>query len=181
MTKQEIAAKIEELQNQINELSEAVKRVKNTCFSRVEEGDPYCIIDSVGHIRLDSENGSNINQIFYDVANYCTDQDLMKKRAAEEILSRLIWREAEIANADKTIKDNQARYMISYYDKDKSVMPWIVDATLVGSAGFLHIDDARSCIKNVVIPFVKKHPELGWELEGEEEKQNDGKRFARYA
>lgn len=168
MTKKEIAAKIEELQSQINELREAVKRVKNTCFSRVEEGDPYCIIDSVGHIRLDFENGSSMDQTFYDVANYCTDQDLMKKRAAEETLSRLIWREAEIANADKTIKDNQERYMIGYYDRDKLVVPWIVSASLVGSAGFFHRDDACSCIKNVVIPFVKSHPELGWEEEGKE-------------
>ncbi len=165
MTKQEIAAKIEELQNQINELREAVKRVKNTCFSRGEEGDTYCIIDSVGHIRLTFENGSRLDQTFYDVANYCTDQDLMKKRATKEVLSRLIWREAEIVNADKTMKDDQALYVVGYYAKDKSFMPWLVDASLVDSAGFFHIDDARSCIKNVVIPFVKEHPELGWELE----------------
>ena len=165
MTKQEIAAKIEELQNQINELREAVKRVKNTCFSRCEEGDPYYIIDSVGYTRLTFENGSSINQTFYDVANYCTDEKLMKKRATKEVLSRLIWREAEIANADKTMKDDQALYMVGYYAKDKSFMPWLTNVSVAGSAGFFHIDDARSCIKNVVIPFVKEHPELGWELE----------------
>lgn len=168
MTKQEIAAKIEELQSQIDELREAVKRVKNTCFSRCEEGDPYYILDSVGHIRLTFENGSNINQTFYDVADYCTDQDLMEKRAAEEVLSRLVWREAEIANADKTRKDCQVLYVVGYYAKDKSIMPLLVDASLVGSVGFFHIDDARSCIKNVVIPFVKAHPELGWELKEQE-------------
>lgn len=93
----------------------------------------------------------------------------MKKRVAEETLSRLIWREAEIANADKTRKDCQVLYVVGYYAKDKSIMPWLVDASLVDSAGFFHIDDARSCIKNVVIPFVKEHPELGWELEEEGE------------
>lgn len=169
MTKREIQKRIEELQNQINELREAVKRAKNTCFSRGEEGDPYCIIDSVGHIRLTFENRSSMDQTFYDVANYCTDQALMEKRATEEVLSRLVWREAEIANADKTRKDGQALYMVGYYAKDKSLIPWLVDASLVGSAGFFHIDDARSCIKNVVTPFVKSHPELGWELEEEEE------------
>lgn len=44
MTKQEIQKRIEELQNQINELREAVKRVKNTCFSRVNTRDRYYAI-----------------------------------------------------------------------------------------------------------------------------------------
>ena len=171
MTKQEIQKRIEELKNQINELREAVKRVKNTCFSRCEEGDPYYIIDSVGYTRLTFENGSSINQTFYDVANYCSDEKLMKKRAAKEVLSRLIWREAEIANAGRE-DEGRYRYVIDYNASLKTVIycqvPWHLESP--GIAGFIHVDDVRACVKDVVIPFVKSCPELGWELEeqGEE-------------
>lgn len=170
MTKQEIQKRIEELQNKINELREAVKIVKNTCFSRGEEGDTYCIIDSVGHIRLTFENGSSMDQTFYDVANYCTDQDLMKKRAAEETLSRLIWREAENANAGRE-DEERYRYVIDYNASLKTVIYcqvlWHLESP--GRAGFIYVDDVRACVKDVVIPFVKSCPELGWELEEQEE------------
>lgn len=166
MTKQEIAAKIEELQNQIDELKEAADRVAENPFERKEQNFYY--ISSYGKVLETRDYQAKEEDQIYVVANYCTSENLMKKRAAEETLSRLIWREAEIANADKTRKDCQVLYVVGYYAKDKSIMPWLVDASLVGSVGFFHIDDARSCIKNVVIPFVKNHPELGWELEERE-------------
>lgn len=168
MTKKEIAAKIEELQSQINELKETTKKTKNYNFKR-REGGNYFFINTYGAVLGRDDDDLICSQNHYHSANYCHDQDLMKKRAAEETLSRLIWREAEIANEDKIIKDIQTFYTIGYYARDKSVMPWIVNASLVGSAGFFYREDARSCIKNVVIPFIKSHPELGWELEEEEE------------
>lgn len=168
MTKQEIQKRIEELQNKINELREAVKKVKNTCFSRGEEGDTYCIIDSVGHIRLTFENGSSLDQTFYDVANYCTDQDLMKKRTAEETLSRLIWREAETANAKDKSKDD--KWYEVWYNPQLKLISGIGSRVLTpGVAKFNWLEDAENCIRDVVIPFVKDHPELGWELEEQEE------------
>lgn len=170
MTKQEIAAKIEELQNQIDELREAVKIVKNTCFSRGEEGDTYCIIDSVGHVKQTFENGSRLDQTFYDVANYCTDQDLMEKRAAEETLSRLIWREMVVANIGRK-ESESLLYIIRYNKRTGRIVYCSVLKNLVapGESGFICPGDAQACIKNIVIPFVKNHPELGWELEEEED------------
>lgn len=169
MTKQEIAAKIEKLQKELDELKGATEKFENTDFNRGEIGDSYYTIGNWGKAERNFETRTPLSQALYDRANYCRNGDIMRKRAAEETLSRLIWREAEIANTNRTMKDSQILYMVGYYAKDKSFLPWLVHASLVGGVGFFHIDDARSCIKNVVIPFVKDHPELGWELKEEEE------------
>lgn len=169
MTKQEIAAKIEELQGQLDELREAAEKVENTCFSRVDERDRYYTISTLGDVSISIEEGDDIDDIHYATANYCTNQDLMKKRIAEETLSRLIWREAEIANA-KCESVYDLRSTIYYNPKRKKIETFTIsNASVSGMAVFINTCDANACIENVVAPFVKDHPELGWELADEEE------------
>lgn len=164
MTKQEIQKKIEELQGQIDELRRATKEVVGNPFER-DGGHYYCVSD-YGAVVEAADVLQNEDSWRYAVANYCYDQDLMKKRAAEETLSRLIWREAENANAGRKSKQNW-RFVIAYDSKNKAVGYYstIKSEGSPGESGFICHEDAQACIKNVVTPFAKSHPELGWELE----------------
>lgn len=170
MTKQEIQKRIEELQNQINELKRFATE-KDNPFQRRAIKEKYFYILTAGGTSSDIENGYASDGRFYAAANYCADENIMKKRAAKETLSRLIWREAEIANAGRE-DEGRYRYVIDYNASLKTVIycqvPWHLESP--GIAGFIHVDDVRACVKDVVIPFVKSCPELGWELEeqGEE-------------
>lgn len=171
MTKQEIAAKIEELQGQIDELREAAEEVVDNPFQRRAIEEKYFYIQATGGTACDIENDYGSDRLFYAAANYCANENIMKKRAAEETLSRLIWREAEIANAGRE-DEGRYRYVIDYNVNLKTAIycqnPRHLESP--GRAGFIHVDDVRACVKDVVIPFVKSCPELGWELEeqGEE-------------
>lgn len=169
MTKQEIQKRIEELQSQINELKRAIEKAENTCFSRVNTRDRYYAIGALGGVSISIEEGDDIDDIHYAIANYCTDQDLMKKRAAEETLSRLIWREMVVANIGRKELESLL-YIIRYNKRTGRIIYCSVFKNLVapGESGFLCIDDVQACIENVVIPFVKTHPELGWELKEQE-------------
>lgn len=168
MTKQEIQKRIEELQSQIDELRRATKEVVGNPFER-DGGHCYCVSD-YGAVVETADVLQNEDSWRYAVANYCHDQDLMKKRAAEETLSRLIWREAENANAKlKGKQDCGLQYTIYYSSRCKNFSIMSTSrAYIPGIKAFLSGHDANVCIKNIVIPFVKNHPELGWELEEEE-------------
>lgn len=170
MTKREIQKKIEDLQSQIDELKIIVTE-KNNPFQRGKDNDEYFIILPSGKVVSDIERHYARDDGAYRSANYCTDRKLLEKRAAEETLSRLVWREAEIANAGRR-QTEKYRYATYYDDKLKTFVPCLtIDVyEFPGNSAFIHEEDTHTCIKNVVIPFVKEHPELGWELKEEEEK-----------
>lgn len=169
MTKQEIQKRIEELQNQIDELKKTAEEAVDKPFER--DGGHYYSIIYGGHALETVDYKQEADDQRYAVGNYCRDERLMKKRAAKEVLSRLIWREAEIANAGRE-DEGRYRYVIDYNASLKTVIYcqvlWHLESP--GRAGFIHVDDVRACVKDVVIPFVKSCPELGWELKEEKEK-----------
>ena len=165
----EVQSKINEMQDKLEELKRVAAEKDNPYFDRANEGACYYTIDPRGYVIKLTESGNSLDHALYAVANYSKDIKFLEKRAAEETLSRLIWREAEIANAGRKSKQNW-RFAIAYDSKNKAVgyFSTIKSEGSPGESGFICQEDAQACIKNVVIPFVKAHPELGWELEEEE-------------
>lgn len=168
---EKVQSKINEMQNKLEELKRVAAKKDNPYFGRANEGACYYTIDPRGYVIKLTETGNFLDYDFYAVANYSKDRKFLEKRAAEETLSRLIWREAEIANAGRE-DGGRYRYVIDYNANLKTVIycqvPWHLESP--GRAGFIYVDDVRACVKDVVIPFVKSCPELGWELKEEEEK-----------
>lgn len=174
-----IQDKIEEAQETINEMQSKLEELKRVAEKRSaphfdkRKRDAYFFISTCGVTLSAVDEGLISTQNRYAAANYCHNQELMKKRAAEETLSRLIWREAEIANArlEGSLTYNFL-YTIYYSPKNKKFKTLVLtpgEAPIPGAEAFLSVQDANTCIKNVVIPFAKSHPELGWELAEEEE------------
>lgn len=159
------------MQNKLEELKRVAAEKDNPYFGRANEGDYYYTIDPRGYVIKLTETGNSLDHDLYAVANYSKDRKFLEKRAAEETLSRLIWREAENANAKlKGKQDCGLQYTIYYSSRCKNFSIMSTSrASIPGAKAFISGHDANACIKNIVIPFVKNHPELGWELEEEED------------
>lgn len=178
MTRKKIQAKFEEQQKLIESLWKELEKIKGTSkkidderFKRREKGEKYFVLNSKGKVVDNFDSFAPSDDECYDTANYCSDKKLMKKRAAEEVLSRLIWRETEISNMNNKNKTYMCRHFISYNSNLKTFFCVNGFSPTPGVGGFVDEKDAEICIENIVIPFVKRHPELGWELSDEEDWQ----------
>lgn len=167
---EEVQSKINEMQNKLEELKRVAAEKDNPYFGRANEGACYYTIDPRGYVIKLTESGNSLDHALYAVANYSKDSKFLEKRAAEETLSRLIWREMVVANIGR--KESESPLYIIRYDKRTGRIVYcsvLKNLVAPGESGFLCIDDVQACIENVVIPFVKSCPELGWELKEEEE------------
>ena len=55
-------------------------------FERKAKGDYYYLIENNGIVYRVAERNSFLDDTRYEVGNYCTNEELLKKRAAEETL-----------------------------------------------------------------------------------------------
>lgn len=174
-TLEEITKKLEEakeakekIQRVIDRLEEVIDEQffndKKNPFERRDYYEDYYAIDMSGNVVRIKDSDSVKNNRCYDIGNYCADENIMRKRAALEILFRLIWREAEIANAKK--EEPSRWYSIIYDDENKEFTVCEVSKLFRPPYDILFADsyDALSCIRDVVNPFVKKHFKLGYEV-----------------
>lgn len=101
----------------------------------------------------------------YNVANFCTDKDLMEQRALHENLSRLLWRYSMRHDGDKIIYgDSSNKYYIYFKNSNINyplVSHWNASAT-IGETFFYSESIANDAIEEVVKPFMKAHPEFKW-------------------
>lgn len=139
----------------------------------IEKSDPfelelgeYFYINPSGEVIEDYyTSGCFTTEHRYNVANFCTDKDLMEQRALHENLGRLLWRYSMKHDGDK-IKygDNSDKYYIYFNHSNinyPSVSSWSSSAT-VGKTFFYSREIAYSAIEEVVKPFMKAHPEFKW-------------------
>lgn len=136
--------------------------IKNNDPFKLNEGD-YYYINSKGNVGYDFYcNGCVITNKRHDVANYCTNKELIEKRILHENLNRLLWRYSMRHDGDK-IKWCGGGYKIFYNHKNK-----IFDVSgndyfqCLGTIYFLTKEIAESAIREIVIPFMEKHPDFKW-------------------
>lgn len=61
-------------------------------FERVKEGGSFYLIGSNGDIMTHKENSLCFIEKYHNCANYCTDAELLRRRALYEKLERCLWR-----------------------------------------------------------------------------------------
>ena len=77
--------------SQISELRAILKKreaEKNSPFKRQYCSDKYYYITSNGEVGISFEAGCGGDLTRHNNANYCTDEELLRQRALEEILAR---------------------------------------------------------------------------------------------
>ncbi len=136
----------------------ALKSKEKSPFSRVEENDPYWLIDIDGRITQTYEHGYEADNAQFFCANYCSDKELIEERAIREELSRLLWR-FSMENGSKDIdwEDiSQLKYRICIDFTDKLIKWKVIQNTYCKSLNevyFVDEDTAQRAIREVVEPF----------------------------
>lgn len=86
--------KIELTPEQYKEVCNVVSPKENTPFSKEEDRIYYYIGDD-GLVSITTDQRLFIDGLRYENANYCSNRDLMVKRANYEALERVLWRFSE--------------------------------------------------------------------------------------
>ena len=136
------------------------KTKKNPFFERQHFSDKYYHITNTGEVSISHELGNSFDLACYDNANYCTDEELLKQRALEEILARRLWRYSMEHSGDKIYwSDGQCKYVI-YYDAEDGLF-YTTSNTIcqtINTTYFVDRETALNAIKEVVEPFIKEYP-----------------------
>ena len=143
-----------------------LKVEKKDCFARLEPEQKYYCICSTGYVEEAIEIAHEIDDEYYNVANYCTDKSLMEQRALHETLSRLLWRFSMQNDGDKINWDNSSfKYFISYdYRAEEFQVDYYAHGcTLKANTQYFYsVDIAKRAINEIIIPFMEEHPEFVW-------------------
>lgn len=68
------------------------KQEKRNPFERVAEGEEFYYISGDERLMTNKESSWYCADGYYDCANYCTDAELLRRRALYEKLERCLWR-----------------------------------------------------------------------------------------
>ena len=151
--------------SQISELRailEKKKTKKSSLFERQSYGDEYYFINSIGEVGSSCDFTYDYDLTRYNNANYCTDEELLKQRALEEILARRLWRYSMEHGGDKIYwSDGQCKYVI-YYDAEDGLF-YTTSNTIcqtINTTYFVDRETAMNAIKEVIEPFMKEYPDF---------------------
>lgn len=137
-------------------------------FDRQDNGGTYYSIISTGEIAANEDQNNDYNCIHYNVANYCTNKELLEKRALYEILNRRLWRYSMEHDGDKIDWDrDNDKYYIYYHTGNKIWSIGSIRHLWDFTVFFYSLEIAKNAIKEVVIPFVEENPEFYEYIYGE--------------
>lgn len=135
---------------------------EKNCFDRAEW---YYFINCYGEVEECPDMEDYVDSRNYAVANYCTDEDLMKQRAMHETLNRLLWRYSMTHDGDKIDWNdiNQSKYRVfySYGLRLFDVDDWNIHKSN-GEIYFYSEDIAINAIEEIIKPFMKEHSDFVW-------------------
>ena len=159
----ELGAELAELAEM---LAQAVKQKAEmrSPFDRQAAGDLYYYIASDGGVVETDEELIEFDSERYDVANYCTDKELMEQRALHETLNRLLWRYSEQHGGDHPWTGIAVEHYLIYWDS----LNYKLGVSVAGSCkdlGVVYFKDkatAQKAIEEIVEPFVAAHPDFRW-------------------
>ena len=137
---------------------------KNSPFDRVEIKDNYYLINSCGELESVRDYYWNSDKKRYDVANYCTDKSLMQQRALHETLNRLLWRFSMENDGDKICWNKSSNNWCLFMNESSKRVEVTYNTYMKFecSVYFYTKEIAEKAIKEVVEPFMEKHPDLIW-------------------
>lgn len=150
--------------SQISELRaifEKREAKKNPLFERQSYGDDYYYITSNGKVNIITDFAYDSDLTRYNNANYCTDEELLKQRALEEILARRLWRYSMEHGGDKIDWSNNRQNKFAIFCSGSNGLFYItshVSCQIINTTFFVDYETAMNAIKEVVEPFMKEYP-----------------------
>ena len=141
-------------EEQIKQLGLEIK--KKSPFDRGREYDEYYYVGSYGEINNEAETRDLVDNALFNVANYCTDKELMTARAKEEVLSRLLWR-FSMENGGDAIDWTEVKIQKYFIYNDAYDGVWRISyhngSPYLGTIYFISQEIAQRAIDEIVKPF----------------------------
>lgn len=135
---------------------------KKSPFERVKKDDKYFRIEIDGEVIEDVEEEWKCDADCHSVANYCTDEEMMKQRALHEILNRLLWRYNEEHDGDNEPWNNMKVHFYIMRSIDYIGAAGSDYCKAQGVVYFKDKETAQSAIEEIVKPFMAEHPDFVW-------------------
>ena len=131
-------------------------------FARVDKGDYYYFINREEKVRRCLDCCGCIDDRMFNIANYCTDKEMMQQRAYAETLNRLLWRYSmEHKGNEINWEENSYKYNIIYRHIQRE---WEIACTIyyryIGVPYFYSREIAEAAITEIIKPFMAEHPDF---------------------
>lgn len=167
MTKKELKSKVEELEKELAKFKKELDEKDKSPYGDMKVKEGYWTILSTGTVMHDTDCYHSNDRSRFARGNYFSDASFAKKVAAEQTLTNLLRKYTyEHGWSDDLWDDKDTPKYCVYYNglsKQMTLDYWFSNKYL-GVIYFVDKKTASNAIQEVVIPFVKEHPELGYEL-----------------
>ena len=152
--------KAELTEAQLKQLGIKVKKISP--FERASKEEPYFYISCNGDVSTGKDCRHDIDKKVSDVANYCTDRELIEQRALHETLNRLLWRFA-CENGELENEWNGENYHFEvFFDEDKQEFKAQYRVVTHTFGPFFRTKgDADKAIE-IIKEFIEAHPDFIW-------------------
>lgn len=140
---------------------EPVEIQKADPFER-NRGQVVYYIDYDGEVKDDTDDFHEIDDETYDIANYCTDREMMEQRALHETLNRLLWRYSEQHGGDSEWDGENLHYYICTKESKNLYVDFTGNYRAFGAVYFKDKNAANLALEEIVKPFLAEHPEFVW-------------------
>lgn len=102
----------------------------NNSFERQTKGTDYYYIGNEGVVHKDTDLEMLVDNNRYEIGSYCTNEELLKKRVAEENLFRKMWRFSLTHDGDKIDWNNEdtQKWYLAFASKRRGVIVSFVNA-----------------------------------------------------
>lgn len=133
-------------------------------FERVARGEVYSLVGAYGYPvschddRLPCDNNSFLCH------NYFNDKEFAQQVALHQLLYRKLLKFAYDNECEDTEWNNENNHWLIFYDSDDKEFSIEVNDgfKFQGAVYFSNSSGAERAIREVVVPFVKEHPEFVW-------------------
>lgn len=152
--------KTELTEAQLRQLGIEVK--KENPFERALKEEAYFYISCTGDVSTGKEYRHDIDKRVSDVANYCTNRELIEQRALHEILNRLLWRLA-CENGELENEWNGVNYHFEvFFDENEQEFKTQYKMATHTFGPFFPTKDVAEKAIGIIRRFMEEHPGFIW-------------------
>lgn len=142
---------------------ETEKKRKNP-FERVAKTEMYCYIDSFDEVNCVTDDADHYDDMSFKCSNYFNDEQFAKQVALHQLLYRKLLKFAYDNECEDKEWDGTNIHVYIIYNSTKKDYDtrWTRDEKEPGTVYFKSTAWATAALNEVVMPFVKEHPEFVW-------------------
>lgn len=157
--------KIELTEEQLKQLGIEVEEKRNSPFDRVSGSESYYFISAEDNIDITSEAYIEVDQLYFDNANYFNDTDFANQVMLHQQLYRKLLKYAYDHNAEDSEWDEDCVNPHYYICFDNKKGHFVVEENHYCHSQNIYFSSekvAKQAIEYIIKPFMKEHPEFVW-------------------